>query len=104
MIGDWKQEDGNLKLIPQAWAVRGVVSSTKKMQELIADSIHEVNDELLVVGEAKLYDNYVRNGELDNDAQLKLDLGEGKTVDINLSKLDSEGLSIDEIRKAASQQ
>lgn len=103
MIGDWNQDDGNVGLIPQMWTVRGGGVSTKNIQEIIAANVKEVNDELIVAGTVAGKDNYVREGQLDDDANLQLELGEGKTVDISLSKLNTTSLSTEDIIEASQQ-
>lgn len=98
-------DDGVLPIVPQVWALGKCGSSEKNLtvddvKEIIAETVKETDDKLMVNGVEAGTDNYVRNGQL-NDGKLQLNVGEDeKNVEIDLTDLQTDSLSEDEIKKA----
>lgn len=105
ILQDGNFEDGVMPLKPQNWTLKGSGDgeglSASDVKKIIAETVKESNDNLMVDGKVAGTDNYVRSGELKEDGNLKLDLGEGKETDIDLSDLQTEALSVEDIKKAA---
>lgn len=106
-LPDSNFEDGVLPLKPNVWTTgkTGGTSSdglsVSDIKKIIAETVTEKNDNLMVDGKVAGTDNYVRSGELNEDGNLKLELGEGKETDIDLSDLQTKPLTSDDIKKAA---
>lgn len=105
-LPDSNFEDGVLPLKPSVWTTGNGSSSgdglsVNDIKKIIAQTVTETNDKLMVNGKVAGTDNYVRSGELEKDGNLKLELGEGKETDIDLSELQTKPLTSDDIKKAA---
>lgn len=104
-LPDSNFDDGVLSLKPQVWTTKNGSGSegmsVSEIKKLIASTVKEEDDKLMVNGNVAGTDNYVRSGQLNNDGTLKLNLGEDKEADIDLSDLQTEALSLEDIKKAA---
>lgn len=99
-------EDGVLPLTPKNCLKSGCCGtgsglSKSDIIKIVEELVSETNDKLMVNGKEKGVDNYVRSGKLQEDGNLKLDLGENKEADIDLSDLQTGRLTSDEIYNAA---
>ena len=103
MIGDYNQEDGVLKLIPQVWTVRRGESSVNitmdNIQQILLDNIKEVDDKLMVAGQAVMTDSFVNKVELNKENKLVVDLNDKKSMEVDLSEFDTEAIDTSNIDK-----
>lgn len=69
-----------------------------EVKEIIAQTVKESDDKLMVNGVEAGTDNYVRSGELEDSGNLKLNLGEDKETNIDLSELQTKPIAADDIK------